>query len=98
MSQTRTFNLPPHLNGGIDEVDRWLATGEKAVILDFSLVRQVSVEALEWMEELMLRAGSASAEVRFENVPPVVYKVFKVAHISSLLTACRASSLAGPVC
>lgn len=98
MSENKTFNLPPQLNGALDEVDRALASGEKTVKLDFALVRMISVEALEWLEELLLRAESASADVRFENVPPVVYKVFKVAHINSLLAACSAPAAAGPVC
>ncbi len=46
-----------------------------------------------------MRADSLKAKVSFINVPPAVYKVFKVAHIDNILEAAGSPSRAvGPVC
>ena len=76
-----------------------LATGDNDMLLDMRAATFISVEGLEWLEELLLRSQSKQRSVRFVNVPPPIYKVFKVAHIDSLLQACGAPAAAsGPVC
>ena len=78
------------LDRGLDDVDRLLASGKSDLELDFSSCNFISVEGLEWLEELLLRADSANASVRFVNLHPPQYKVLKVAHIDSLMRACGA--------
>jgi hypothetical protein len=82
------------LNRSLDDVDKTLASGVSDLALDFSTCTFVSVEGLEWLEELLLRADSLKANVTFQNVPPTIYKVFKVAHIDSIARACGSPSSA----
>lgn len=85
------------LERGLDHIDKVLASGTD-LVLDFSDCTFVSVEGLEWLEELMLRASSLQSTVRMVKIKPTVYKVFKVAHIQSLLKACDSPAPRGPVC
>jgi hypothetical protein len=85
------------LERGIDHIDKALASGVD-LILDFSECTFITVEGLEWLEELMLRATSLQSSVRMVKIKPTVYKVFKVAHIQSLLKACDSPAPRGPVC
>ena len=78
-------------------MDQVIASGAD-VALSFREVSFISVAGLEWLEELLLRSKSQGAAVRFVDVPPTVYKVFKVAHIGSLLEACGAPVALGPAC
>jgi anti-anti-sigma regulatory factor len=82
----------------IDDVDRLLASGNTDMVLDFAVCDFISVEGLEWLEELMLRAASQSASVRFVNINPSVYKVFKIARIDPVLKACGGTAPSGPAC
>ena len=82
------FPLRGIVERAIVEVEKRLASGEVDVTLDFKEVTFVSVDGLEWLEELLLRSNSRQAKVTFINVSPTVYKVFKIAHIKSLLEAC----------
>ena len=88
------------LDKGLDEVDRLLATGKNDLELDFGACNFISVDGLEWLEELILRADSSSTSVRFVNLQPPQYKVLKVAHIDSLMRACGApgKDLSAPMC
>ncbi len=92
-----TVHIRGVLQHSEDIVDRSVASGH-AVDLDFSGCSLLSVEGLEWLEELMLRAESVGSRVRFINIPPTIYKVFKVAHIDSLLRASGSPGVRGPVC
>ena len=85
--EARTIALKGPLDKGVDQVEKALAKGVN-VILDFSDCNFISVDGLEWLEELILRADSVGAVVNFVKIHPVQYKVFKVAHIQSLLKAC----------
>ena len=85
------------LDRGLDHVDKLLASGSN-LLLDFSECPFVTVEGLEWLEELLLRAESLQLNVRMVKMHPTVYKVFKVAHIRSLLKACDSPAPRGPVC
>lgn len=80
------------LERGLDDVDRVLATGKTDIELDFSACTFISVDGLEWLEEFLLRADSLKSSVKFVNVQSPVYKVFKVAHIDSLMRACGSPS------
>ncbi|HEY9678202.1 MAG TPA: STAS domain-containing protein [Drouetiella sp.] len=89
--RTETMPITGNLERAIDHIDRTLASGVD-LVLDFSGCTFISVEGLEWLEELMLRSDSQGSKVEFRNLSPGVYKVFKVAHIDSLLRACGAPS------
>ena len=98
MKTQETYKLTGPLERGIDEVDRMMAAGNVELILDFESVPFISVDGLEWLEELLLRAKSQGANVNFINLKPEQYKVFKVAHIDSLLEACGSLGRSGPTC
>ena len=91
------FEIPASLSKQVDEADRALANGDTDVELDFSNCKFISVEGLEWLEELLLRAESSHNDVILKSVHPTVYKVFKVARIDAVLKACG-SKASGPVC
>lgn len=87
------------LDHGLDEVDRLLAGSKDDVIIDMSACTFISVDGLEWLEELLMRAESMTAKVRLVNIPPPIYKVFKVAHLDCILKACGSPAASqGPMC
>lgn len=97
--QMEVHRITGALERAIDAADKVLAAGTHDLTLDFGACTFVSVDGLEWLEELLLRADSNKANVRFTNVPPTVYKVFKVAHIDSLMRACGGPGpQTGPTC
>jgi len=87
MNENQTCKITGQLRSSVDEIDRLLASGTTALSIDFSACTFISVEGLEWLEEMLLRAASLQANVNFVNMPPPIYKVFKVAHIDSILKA-----------
>lgn len=89
--RTEVMAIDGPLERGIDHIDRTLATGVN-LTLDFTGCKFISVDGLEWLEELLLRSDSLGSRIVFINLIPPVYKVFKVAHIDSLLRACGAPS------
>lgn len=90
--------IATRLERAVDAADRVLAGGTD-LSLDFADCQFISVDGLEWLEEILLRSDSQGTKVTFVNLKPTLYKVFKVAHIDSLQRACGApSSTAGPVC
>jgi anti-anti-sigma regulatory factor len=95
---TETVKLPLRLERAQDSVDHVLAAG-KHVTLDFGDCDFISVDGIEWLEEILLRSESLKSKITFVNLNPKLYKVFKVAHIDSLQKACGAPGpAAGPVC
>lgn len=88
------------LERAVEAADRALASDKADISLDFSDCTFISVDGLEWLEELLLRAGSKRHNVSFINVPPSIYKVFKVSHISSILKASGGAPVmtGDPVC
>jgi anti-anti-sigma regulatory factor len=87
------------LDRSVEEADRLLAADKADILLDFSDCPFVTVDGLEWLEELLLRAESKKHTVSIDSVPPSVYKVFKVSHIAPILRACGSPTLPnGPVC
>lgn len=98
MRTKAVFKMPEQLTRPIDEVDHMLAAGNLDLNLDFKECTFITVEGVEWLEEILLRSTSLSSEVELTNVVPSIYKVFKVARIDSVLRACGALSQSGPVC
>lgn len=98
MKTQAVFRMPATLSRAIDEVDRMLASGNLDLMLDFEGCKFITVEGLEWLEEVLLRASSLSSQVKLENVEPSIYKVFKVARIDHVLKACGGAPFMGPVC
>ena len=98
MRTASKFVMPDQLLRAVDEVDRTLAGGDTDVNLDFVDCKFISVEGVEWLEELVMRSTSLSAKVEFTNVLPSIYKVFKIARMDSLTKACGGMSNSGPVC
>lgn len=90
--------MPPSLSKQVEEADLTLANGNVDLILDFSACKFISVEGLEWLEELLMRAESLNSRVNLRSIQPTVYKVFKVARIDSISKACGSQSPTGPVC
>lgn len=100
MKENQAYTVTGHLNRCVDEIDKLLASGAD-VTIDFSSCTFISVEGLEWLEEMLMRANSLQAKVNFINIPPSLYKVFKVAHIDSILEASgspRPASSGSKVC
>ena len=95
---TALFMMPPTLQRQVDEVDLTLANGNVDLMLDFTACTFISVDGLEWLEELLMRSASLNAKVEFKGVKPSIYKVFKVARIDSVLKACGSAIASGPVC
>lgn len=86
------------LDRSLDNVDKALASGVN-LVLDMQECTFITVDGLEWLEELMLRAESLGSTVRLVQVPTTQYKVFKVAHIQSLLKAVGSPPAhIGPAC
>jgi anti-anti-sigma regulatory factor len=101
MKENQTRRITGQLRGSVDEIDKLLASGAGDLTLDFSACAFISVEGLEWLEEMLMRATSLQANVSFVNMPPPLYKVLKVAHIDSLLQASgspRPASWSAPAC
>lgn len=97
MSELKTVNLVATVDRAVEDVDQLVASGVD-VAVSFREVSFISVAGLEWLEELLLRSNSQGVSVRFVDMPPTIYKVFKVAHIGSLLEACGAPAALGPAC
>jgi anti-anti-sigma regulatory factor len=99
MTEQKVFSLTGTLDRPVEDVERAVAAGGNEIRIDLNATTFITVDGLEWLEELLLRANSVQSDVRFQNVPPSIYKVFKVAHINSLLAACGSPAAnAGPVC
>ena len=64
-----------------EALDELSGTGE--LVLDFSCVPRIDVSALKGLEELARRAGEKSVKIALRAVNPGVYKVLKLAKLSS---------------
>src|ERR1700722_19528461 len=94
MQETQLYKVTGQIAGSIDQVDKLLAEGKAELSIDLSGCTFISVEGLEWLEEMLMRANSLQAKVNFVRIPPVIYKVFKVAHIDNILEACGSPAVA----
>jgi anti-anti-sigma regulatory factor len=93
-----TLKVPTILRGAQNDVDETLASGQKSICLDFSLCNFITVEGLEWLETLLNKAKLAETEINLINVPPSIYKVFKVAHIDNTLMSLSSTASFAPSC
>jgi len=100
MSQAEKVRIVGALEKGLDHIDQMLVAGKGDLELDFGACTFISVDGLEWLEELLLRSESHKAQIRFVNLQPAQYKVMKVAHIDSLMRACGApgKDASAPMC
>jgi anti-anti-sigma regulatory factor len=96
MLDSRPIRITGQLTRSIDEIDKLLAAGNANLSIDFSACTFISVEGLEWLEEILMRANSSKTNVIFVNIPPTIYKVFKVAHIDFILEAAGSPRSAVP--
>ena len=97
-SAHETVRMAARLERAVDVADKALASGVD-VTLDFADCDFITVDGLEWLEEILMRSQSLARKVTFVNLNPKLYKVFKVAHIDSLQKACGAPGpQSGPVC
>ena len=69
---------------GQESLDALTGTGE--LILDFSSVPRIDVSAVKELDELARRAGAKSVSIALRAVAPDVYKVLKLARLSSLFS------------
>jgi len=69
----------PGLAEGIEQIDR--VGGE--LVLDFSPLERIDTEALEALEKLAGAADRKAAKITLRCVAPKVYKVLKLARLSS---------------
>jgi len=75
------------LTGPQPEIDRLIASGKQNLVIDFSECVFISVPGLEWLTDMLLKAGTKGIHVAYVAIPPTLYKVFKVARIESILDA-----------
>jgi anti-anti-sigma regulatory factor len=64
-----------------EALDALTRTG--GLVLDFSSVPRIDVGALKELDELARRAGEKSVKIALSAVNPDVYKVLKLARLSS---------------
>jgi len=95
MKQSELYKIIGKLTQSVNEVDALIASGKTDLTIDLSACTFISVEGLEWLEEMLMRANSHQAKVKFVNIPTTIYKVFKVAHIDNILEACGSAKPTG---
>ena len=67
----------------LQEAVAMIASADGELVLDFSAVRSIDTKALVAMEELAKSAERANLAVVFRGVPVKVYKVLKLARLTS---------------
>jgi anti-anti-sigma regulatory factor len=90
--QNKICKITGSLTGNQPNIDKLIAAGDYDLTIDFSECVFISVPGLEWLKDMLLKAGAAGINVSFVALPPVLYKVFKVARIDSILNACGSPS------
>lgn len=96
--KTKSYAIIGQIKGSIPEVDELLAQDTKELTLDFANATFISVDGIEWLEELLLRSDSKGTKVTIVNVPTNIYKVFKVVRIDKIMHACGMLSITAPHC
>lgn len=91
--QNKICKISGSLTGNQPHIDKLIAAANCDLTIDFSECVFISVPGLEWLKEMLLKAGTAGINVTYVAIPPVLYKVFKVARIDSILNACGSPSL-----
>jgi anti-anti-sigma regulatory factor len=85
--QKQICKITGSLTGPKPDIDRLIASGNHDLVIDFSECVFISVPGLEWLKDMLLKAGTAGINVTYIAIPPPLYKVFKVARIDSILNA-----------
>src|SRR5579872_4417613 len=85
--ETQTCKITGSLTGPQPNIDKLIASGKHDLIIDFSECVFISVPGLEWLTSMLSRAGVAVINVTYVAIPPILYKVFKVARLDSILNA-----------
>jgi anti-anti-sigma regulatory factor len=100
MKESIICKIIGELNKNDESVEKHVAAGDKDLLVDFSDCTFISVAGLEWLESMLLKATSGQVTVTFIELPPTLYKIFKVARIESILGACGSppASSSAPVC
>ena len=100
MKESITCKIVGDLSKNDETVEKHIAAGHKELLVDFSGCTFISVAGLEWLESMLLKAASGQVKVTFIELPPTLYKIFKVARIESILSACGspAASRNAPAC
>ncbi len=88
MKESITHKIIGDLSKNDEAVEKFIAAGDKDLLIDFSACTFISVSGLEWLESMLLKAGSGKVNVTFIELSTTLYKVFKVARIESILSAC----------
>jgi len=96
--KAQNYSIIGQVKGSIKEVDDLLAKGAAELNIDFANATFISVEGIEWLEELLLRSDSKGTKVNLQNIPTEIYKVFKVARIDAVMKACGMMPITGPHC
>jgi len=98
--ETKTCKITGSLIGPQPEIDKLIASGKQDLVIDFSECVFISVPGLEWLTDMLSKAGAAGIKVNYVAIPPTLYKVFKVARISNILDACGSpiAPASGQVC
>jgi anti-anti-sigma regulatory factor len=100
MKESITHKIIGDLSKNDEIIEKFIAAGDKDLLIDFSACTFISVAGLEWLESMLLKAYSGKVNVTFVELPTTLYKVFKVARIESILSACGspAASSNAPSC
>ena len=94
--QKQICKITGSLIGSQPEIDKLIASGKHDLVIDFSECVFISVPGLEWLKDMLLKAGAAGINITYIAIPPALYKVFKVARIDSILNACGSPSSGSP--
>ncbi len=86
--QNKTCKITGSLIGNQPDIDKLISAGNDNLTIDFSECTFISVPGLEWLKETLSRASANGVNISYTAIPPVLYKVFKVARIDSILNAC----------
>ena len=92
------FIIPDVLDKAISEVDSCLEKNNSKLSIDFKNCQFISVDGLEWLEEILVRADSKNINVTFCNLKPEIYKVFKIARVDVILKAIGGQTDFAPFC
>jgi anti-anti-sigma regulatory factor len=96
-NEKASYKIVGNLVRDDEAVEKFIASG-KNLSIDFSECTFISVAGLEWLESMLLKAGSGKTSATFVGMSPTLYKVFKVARIESILNACGSPVSTNPMC
>ncbi len=100
MTQTpeKVISLPSILDKPVNDIEKYLVNNDCNLLLDFINCNFITVDGIEWLEEILVRANSKSIKIMFANIQPDIYKVFKISRIEVILKVCGATQNFAPFC